>query len=258
MDTPNTAALRRTPLHPLHLAAGAKMVAFAGWDMPIQYAPGILQEHLHTRAHAGLFDVSHMGQAELHGADAAKALEALTPADVQGLKPGRQRYGLLMTESGGIFDDFMVANLGDRLFLVVNASRKAEDLALIGAALPGGVTLKPLPDRALIALQGPQAVAAIATLAPDIAALSFMGIGSFDIAGTPAIVSAADAPMSAGMSPSISGLSESTVAITCTSFLNSSGNSGRTGRSMRREVSVSFSVGRPSRLKKPPGMRPAA
>jgi aminomethyltransferase len=112
---------------------------------------------------------------------------------VQGLKPGRQRYGLLTTMAGGIFDDFMFANLGapgaERLFLVVNASRKAEDLALIEAALPAGVTLRALPDRALVALQGPQAVAAIATLAPGIAALPFMGIGAFDIAGTQAIVS---------------------------------------------------------------------
>lgn len=165
------------------------MVPFAGYAMPVQYPAGIMQEHLHCRAAASLFDVSHMGQAELVGEGAAKALEMLTPADVQGLKPGRQRYGLLMTMTGGIFDDFMVANLGDRLFLVVNASRKAEDLALIGAALPPGVALRPLPDRALVALQGPQAVAAIATLAPGIADLSFMGIGRFDIAGVPAIVS---------------------------------------------------------------------
>jgi aminomethyltransferase len=181
--------LLETPLAAIHRELGGRMVPFAGYAMPVQYPAGIMAEHLHCRAAAALFDVSHMGQAELHGADAAKALEALTPADVQGLKPGRQRYGLLMTEAGGIFDDFMVANLGDRLFLVVNASRKAEDFSAIGAALPPGVTLRPLPDRALIALQGPEAIAAIATLAPGIAALSFMGIGTFDIAGTPAIVS---------------------------------------------------------------------
>ncbi|PWS39140.1 glycine cleavage system aminomethyltransferase GcvT [Falsiroseomonas bella] len=182
-------ALLETPLASLHRELGGRMVPFAGYAMPVQYPAGIMQEHLHCRAAASLFDVSHMGQAELVGEGAAKALEALTPADVQGLKPGRQRYGLLMTMAGGIFDDFMVANLGDRLFLVVNASRKEQDLALIGAALPAGVSLRPLPDRALIALQGPQAVASIATLAPGIADLSFMGIGAFEIAGVPAIVS---------------------------------------------------------------------
>jgi aminomethyltransferase len=181
--------MHETPLAALHRDLGGRMVPFAGYAMPVQYPAGIMAEHLHCRAAAALFDVSHMGQAELVGANAAAALEALTPADVQGLKPGRQRYALLTTDDGGIFDDFMVANLGDKLFLVVNASRKAEDFARIAAALPAGITLRPLPDRALIALQGPQAVAAIATLAPGIAALPFMGFGEFDIAGTPALVS---------------------------------------------------------------------
>ena len=182
-------SLLETPLAALHRALGGRMVPFAGYAMPVQYPAGIMAEHLHCRAAAALFDVSHMGQAEIVGEGAAAALERVTPADVQGLKPGRQRYGLLTTESGGILDDFMVANLGDRLFLVVNASRKHEDLPAIEAALPAGVTLRPLPDRALIALQGPQAVAAIATLAPGIAALSFMGVGAFEIAGVPALVS---------------------------------------------------------------------
>ncbi|MBR0672690.1 glycine cleavage system aminomethyltransferase GcvT [Neoroseomonas soli] len=181
--------LLETPLASLHSELGGRMVPFAGYSMPVQYAAGIMQEHLHCRAAASLFDVSHMGQAELVGEGAAAALERVTPADVQALKPGRQRYGLLMTEAGGILDDFMVANLGDRLFLVVNASRKHVDLPYIQAALPAGVTLKPLPDRALVALQGPQAVAAIATLAPGIADLTFMGIGSFEIAGVKALVS---------------------------------------------------------------------
>jgi len=192
-DSSGAAALLETPLGALHRALGGRMVPFAGYAMPVQYAPGIMAEHLHCRSAAGLFDVSHMGQAELLGDGAAAALEALTPADVQGLKPGRQRYALLTTETGGIFDDFMVANMGapgeDRLFLVVNASRKAEDFARIAAALPAGVKLRPLPDRALLALQGPQAIATIATLAPGIAALPFMGVGSFDIAGTEALVS---------------------------------------------------------------------
>ena len=189
-DSSGAETLIETPLGALHRALGGRMVPFAGYAMPVQYAAGIMQEHLHCRSAAGLFDVSHMGQAELLGAGAAAALEALTPADVQGLKPGRQRYALLTTESGGIFDDFMVTNMGgDRLFLVVNASRKAEDFARIAAALPAGVTLRTLPDRALLALQGPQAIAALATLAPGIAALPFMGVGEFDIAGTPALVS---------------------------------------------------------------------
>jgi aminomethyltransferase len=188
-DSSDGSALLETPLGALHRALGGRMVPFAGYAMPVQYAPGIMAEHLHCRSAAGLFDVSHMGQAELLGDGAAAALEALTPADVQGLKPGRQRYALLTTDSGGIFDDFMVANMGDRLFLVVNASRKAEDFARIAAALPAGITLRPLPDRALLALQGPQAIAAIATLAPGIPALPFMGVGRFDIAGTEALVS---------------------------------------------------------------------
>jgi aminomethyltransferase len=189
VNQPAQNSLLETPLGALHRALGGRMVPFAGYAMPVQYAPGIMAEHLHCRSAAGLFDVSHMGQAELLGAGAAAALEALTPADIQGLKPGRQRYALLTTDSGGIFDDFMVANMGNRLFLVVNASRKAEDFARIAAALPAGVTLRPLPDRALLALQGPQAIAAIATLAPGIAALPFMGVGTFDIAGTEALVS---------------------------------------------------------------------
>lgn len=181
--------LLETPLAALHRELGARMVPFAGYAMPLHYPAGILAEHLQCRAAAALFDVSHMGQAELLGEGAAAALEALTPADLQALRPGRQRYGLLMTEAGGIADDFMAARLEDRLFLVVNASRKAADFALIAAALPAGVTLRPLPDRALVALQGPQAVAAVATLAPGIAALPFMGIGAFELAGTPALVS---------------------------------------------------------------------
>lgn len=189
MADSSTETLLETPLASLHRELGGRMVPFAGYMMPVQYPAGILTEHLHTRAAAALFDVSHMGQAELVGEGAAAALERVTPADVQVLKPGRQKYGLLTTDDGGILDDFMVANLGDRLFLVVNASRKHVDLPRIESALPAGVTLKPLPDRALIALQGPQAVAAIATLAPGIAELSFMGVGAFTIAGVPALVS---------------------------------------------------------------------
>jgi aminomethyltransferase len=187
-DTPLETALE-TPLGALHRALGGRMVPFAGYAMPLHYAAGIMAEHLHCRAAAALFDVSHMGQAELRGEAAAAALERLTPADVQGLRPGRQRYGLLTTETGGIFDDFMVARLGpDRLFLVVNASRKAADLARIADALPADVALQPLPGRALLALQGPEAAAAIAPLAPAVAALSFMAVAETPVAGIPAIV----------------------------------------------------------------------
>ena len=175
--------LLETPLGSLHRELGGRMVPFAGYSMPVQYPLGIMGEHLHCRSAAALFDVSHMGQAELHGEGAAAALERLTPADVQGLKPGRQRYGLLLNEAGGIVDDFMVANLGDRLFLVVNASRKHVDLPLIESVLPADVTLRPLPDRALLALQGP----AVAALLPT--AMSFMGIQAMEIAGIPVIAS---------------------------------------------------------------------
>jgi aminomethyltransferase len=168
--------LLATPLSALHRELGGRMVPFAGYSMPVQYPAGIMAEHLHTRAAAGLFDVSHMGQAELVGEGAAAALERLTPADVQGLKPGRQRYGVLLNAQGGIVDDFMFANMGDRLFLVVNASRKHVDLPLIESVLPRGVTLRPLADRALLALQGPGAVAALATILPDLASLKFMGV----------------------------------------------------------------------------------
>jgi aminomethyltransferase len=170
-------------LDALNRELGGRMVPFAGYSMPVQYAAGIMAEHLHCRAQGGLFDVSHMGQAELIGEGAAAALEQLTPADVQGLKPGRQRYGLLLNEAGGIVDDFMFANMGDRLFLVVNASRKHVDLPLIESVLPSGVTLRPLPDRALIALQGP----AVAGLIPT--PMSFMGIMEMEIAGIPVIAS---------------------------------------------------------------------
>ncbi|TCZ64443.1 glycine cleavage system aminomethyltransferase GcvT [Roseicella aquatilis] len=185
----DTESLLETPLGGLHRALGGRMVGFAGYAMPVQYPAGIMAEHLHCRGAAALFDVSHMGQAEILGEGAAAALEQLTPADVQGLKPGRQRYALLTTMLGGIFDDCMVANLGDRLFLVVNAGRKAEDFALIGAALPPGLRLNVLADRALLALQGPAAEAVIAPLAPALAALSFMGVARAEIGGIPVLAS---------------------------------------------------------------------
>ena len=166
------AATLQTPLHALHLELGARMGPFAGYDMPIQYPAGILAEHLHTRRHAGLFDVSHMGQALLQGPDHALLagfLETLCPADLIGLSPGRQRYTQLLNENGGIVDDLMITrppHADGALRLVVNASRKAVDFALIRERLPRDFRLTPLDDAALIALQGPLAAPTLARLAP--------------------------------------------------------------------------------------------
>jgi aminomethyltransferase len=181
--------LRRTPLHALHLELGGKMVPFAGYDMPVQYPAGILKEHLHTREKAGLFDVSHMGQAFLAGDTAA--LERVTPADVTGLKEGMQRYGLLLTEAGTILDDFMFSRLqGEKdLYLVVNAGTKEGDFAYIAEKLKGAATLTPRPDRALLALQGPTAATVLEKLSPGISDMTFMQVRRATIAGAPAIVS---------------------------------------------------------------------
>lgn len=167
------------------------MVPFAGYEMPVQYPAGILREHLHTREKAGLFDVSHMGQAFLSGADPATALERVTPADIAGLKEGQQRYGLLLSDTGTIKDDFMTTRLaGERaLFLVVNAATKDGDFAYIADKLSGIATLAPQGDRALLALQGPAAEAVLSRHAPDVAKLSFMKVARTDIGRVPAIVS---------------------------------------------------------------------
>lgn len=178
-------ALRRTPLYELHKAQGARIVPFAGYEMPVHYAPGILKEHLHTRAATGMFDVSHMGQIVLRPksglvADAAVALERLVPADVLGLTRGRQRYAMFTNEQGGILDDLMVSNEGDHLFLVVNASRKAADEAHLRAHLSDVCEIERL-DHALIALQGPKAEAALARLVPEITDMRFMDMGFMEI-----------------------------------------------------------------------------
>jgi aminomethyltransferase len=188
-DDPTPTPLKTTPLDAWHRALGARMVPYAGYAMPVQYQ-GVLAEHLHCRAAAALFDVSHMGQATLSGATAAAALERLVPGDLLGLKPGRQRYTLLTNEAGGIIDDLMVANLGDeRLFLVVNASRRDDDFAHIAANMPAGVRLHPHEDRALLALQGPAAAAVMARIGPDAARLPFMGVASVTLVGIPCLVS---------------------------------------------------------------------
>jgi aminomethyltransferase len=187
-------SLKRTPLHPLHVASGGKMVPFAGYDMPVQYTTGVLREHLHTRQAAGLFDVSHMGQIALRAKsgkveDAALALERLVPQDILGLAPGRQRYAQFTNGAGGLLDDLMVANFGSHLFLVVNAACKALDEAHLRANLSETCVIEPLPDRALIALQGPKASSVLAKFCADAASMRFMDSGPRSIDGIDCFVS---------------------------------------------------------------------
>ncbi len=184
--------LKRTPLHSLHMSLGAKMVPFAGYEMPVQYALGVMKEHLHTRAKAGLFDVSHMGQVIVRGetyAAAALGLETLIPVDILGLGLGRQRYGVLTNADGGIEDDLMLANRGDHLFVVVNAACKAADIAAMKAALEPDVQVQEITDRALLALQGPSAEQVLASLDPRAAEMRFMDVATLDLMGIEAWVS---------------------------------------------------------------------
>lgn len=177
--------LKTTPLHALHRELGGKLVPFAGYDMPVQFPLGILKEHLHTRAEAGLFDVSHMGQVTLSGDDAAAVLESLVPGDIKGLAPNRTRYTLLTGENGGILDDLMVTNAGDHLFLVVNAACTDADLAHLRSHIGDRVEITHLADRALLALQGPKAAAVLARFVPEAATLKFMNYGTAEIRGVP-------------------------------------------------------------------------
>ena len=196
-DASNAQPVLQTPLNGAHRLLGARMVPFAGYDMPVQYPKGIIAEHQQTRTSAGLFDVSHMGQAFLVGPDhetVARALEGLCPADIVTLAPGRQRYSQLTSEDGGILDDFMVSRSLDPgedgvLFLVVNAACKAADYALIEAGLPGNVRLVQAEHRALVALQGPKAVEALARHAPGVAELGFMSVITTTFDGRPVNVS---------------------------------------------------------------------
>lgn len=179
--------LNRTVLYDLHLELGAKLVPFAGYEMPVQYPMGVMKEHLHTRAHAGLFDVSHMGQVLVvpHSgdvADAARAMEALIPAAYLELKPGRQRYGFFTNDAGGIEDDLMVANRGDHLFVVVNAACKDADIAHMTAHMSDTCDVIPVTDRALLALQGPGAEAALAEYVPAVRDMAFMDVIQADSA----------------------------------------------------------------------------
>lgn len=190
----STESLLHTPLFSLHTALGARMVPFAGYAMPLQYAEGIMAEHRHTRTQAGLFDVSHMGQVRLRarsGAvrDAALALEQLVPADIAGLASGRQRYTQFTNAQGGILDDLMVTRLGDDLLVVINAACKAADIAHMRAHLSDTCTLDVLEDRALLALQGPLAGQVLAALAPAVADMLFMDVRALDIAGAACVVS---------------------------------------------------------------------
>jgi aminomethyltransferase len=188
------APLRLTPLNALHRELGAKLVPFAGYEMPLQFASGIVKEHQHVRSAAGLFDVSHMGQAGLSGPDfetAAAAFEALVPGDILGLKPGRLRYTQLLNAEGGMIDDFVAARDrdGQTLGLVFNASRKEIDFAYISAGLPANVKLAPATDRALLALQGPKAAGVLSRLIPDAGRLGFMESAAFHLGSGPVLVS---------------------------------------------------------------------
>ncbi|MFY8054135.1 MAG: glycine cleavage system aminomethyltransferase GcvT, partial [Limnohabitans sp.] len=177
------AELFKTPLNDLHIALGARMVPFAGYSMPVQYPLGLMAEHKHTRHAAGLFDVSHMGQLRLVGPDAAAAFESLMPVDVVGLPVGKQRYGLLLNEQGGILDDLMFVNRGDDIFVVVNGACKAADIAHIQQHIGTRCEVIPLPEQALLALQGPQACDALSQLVPGVEKLVFMSGQSFEWQG---------------------------------------------------------------------------
>lgn len=186
--TSNTSDLAKTPLHGLHEELGARLVPFAGYEMPVQYPMGIVKEHQHTRTQAGLFDVSHMGQVRLHGSGAAAALEKLVPVDIVGLGVMRQRYALFTNERGGILDDLMVSNAGDHLFVVVNAACKAQDIAHMREHIGNDCEIEVLEDRALLALQGPAAGAVLARLASDSTALVFMTAARLELEGAECFV----------------------------------------------------------------------
>ncbi|SDI45825.1 glycine cleavage system aminomethyltransferase GcvT [Variovorax sp. OV700] len=181
------AQLLKTPLHDLHVELGARMVPFAGYSMPVQYPAGLMAEHKHTRDAAGLFDISHMGQLRLVGPDAAAAFETLIPVDVIDLAPGKQRYGLLLNDEGGILDDLMFFNEGHgSIFVIVNGACKVADLAHIQQKIGARCDVQPMPDHALLALQGPQAATVLARLSPGIERFVFMTGGAVQIGGIPA------------------------------------------------------------------------
>ncbi|HKB83608.1 MAG TPA: glycine cleavage system aminomethyltransferase GcvT [Burkholderiales bacterium] len=180
--------LQKTPLHALHLELGAKMVPFAGYDMPVSYPAGILAEHRHCRASAALFDVSHMGQLRLLGDDAANALESLVPVDVAGLAVGRQRYGFFTNAAGGILDDLMITRREADLFVIVNAACKDADIEHLETYIGRRCTVQPMPDRALLALQGPRAADVVSRLNPALSGLAFMTGMNATLAGADCFV----------------------------------------------------------------------
>lgn len=188
MKDKNLQDLKQTPLDALHRELGAKMVPFAGYAMPVHFESGIIAEHLHTREKASVFDVSHMGQAFLKGDNAAKALETLVPGDIRGLRQGRTRYTLLTNEGGGIIDDLMVTNMGDRLYLVVNAARKDGDFAHIIERIGAQADLEILGGLALIAFQGPAAATVLSRLQAAARTMKFMSAEALEIGGIPCIV----------------------------------------------------------------------
>jgi aminomethyltransferase len=188
--TGETNPVRTTPLDALHRARGGRMVSFAGWSLPVRYEPGVMAEHLHCRAQAALFDVSHMGQIDVEGPGAAEALERAVPADIAGLREGRLRYTVLLNEAGGIIDDLIVTRRGaDRFLLVVNASRRAADLAHLEAILPPSIGLHLHDDRGLLALQGPASEAVMARLFPGAERLTFMSSALLPFADGAVLVS---------------------------------------------------------------------
>ena len=185
--------LLHTPFHALHVELGARMVAFAGYDMPVQYPAGIMKEHLHVRAAAGLFDISHMGQFAIHPKNGsiehtAEALEALVPADVIGLAVGRQRYALLTNEQGGVRDDLMIANLGDRFLVVANAACKDADEGYLRRSLAARCDVEPLDDRALLALQGPASEQVLAAIGANVVPMRFLDVKVVKLLDTDCIV----------------------------------------------------------------------
>ncbi|HLI12972.1 MAG TPA: glycine cleavage system aminomethyltransferase GcvT [Alphaproteobacteria bacterium] len=188
MSAPSPEPLQRTPLHALHVALGAKMVPFAGYEMPVQYPAGIIAEHNHTRSQAGLFDVSHMGQVRIRGKKAAADFERLVPGDIQSLGAFRTRYTQFTNESGGILDDLMATRWGEDLFVVVNAACKAADIEHMKRGLDGRAAVEPLEDRALLALQGPAAATVLSRFAPSCATQKFMSMAELKLDGVPCFV----------------------------------------------------------------------
>ncbi|WPH18762.1 glycine cleavage system aminomethyltransferase GcvT [Variovorax paradoxus] len=186
-DSSSAEQLLKTPLYDLHVELGARMVPFAGYSMPVQYPAGLMAEHRHTRDAAGLFDISHMGQLRLVGPDAAVAFETLMPVDVIDLAAGKQRYGLLLNDEGGILDDLMFFNEGHgSIFVIVNGACKVADIAHIQQKIGARCDVQPMPDHALLALQGPQAAVVLARLSPGIERFVFMTGGAVQIGGIPA------------------------------------------------------------------------